>query len=271
MPAFACCSAGIGRWFWIAWASEAEAKELAPAMASGYEKSASRAEQKAVEQLGSEVKRLPAKWANAYRNGGSKAASREDGGREARPKFRFGRPTAQRRRDDAATRVAFLYSAVPREPPDSLGHVTVARHRIVKQNPRRIYVEFAPFDEEEWARRSEQDAALNPKLRTVAVDRLDLRKEGRFVCGRTYGGLTLYTSEEDGIRDVEAGLTAKYDWCAVLGVRFPCTADGIKAAYRRLALASHPDRGGDASEFRRIERAYRSALGYFTQGDDTST
>ena len=35
VPAFACCSVGIGRWFWVAWESEAEARALSPALASG--------------------------------------------------------------------------------------------------------------------------------------------------------------------------------------------------------------------------------------------
>ena len=273
VPAFACCSAGIGRWFWVAWASESEAKALAPALASGYEKSATRSAEKAVEQLDTEVKRLPSKWASAYRSNGTKAAGsgRGVGDRERRPRSRFGRPNASPAREAEAPRLAFLYSAASREPPDALGHVTVARHRIVKQNPRKIHVERDPFDEEQWARRSGQDSSpqeLIPRPRTVAVDRLELRKEGRFQCGRMHAGLTLYASEDAGIRDVEAALTAKYTWCATLGVRFPCSTDEIKAAYRRLALSSHPDRGGDAAEFREFERAYRAAVAYFTQAND---
>jgi curved DNA-binding protein CbpA len=53
-------------------------------------------------------------------------------------------------------------------------------------------------------------------------------------------------------------------------VRFPCSPDSIKAAYRRLAIASHPDAGGDPAEFRAIEQAYREALAYFTQADDAT-
>ena len=93
--------------------------------------------------------------------------------------------------------------------------------------------------------------------------------------GRVHGRhahreLTFYASEEDGIRDVEAALTGKYAWCATLGVRFPCSADSIKTAYRRLAIASHPDAGGDPAEFRRVEQAYREALAYFTQADNAT-
>jgi len=277
VPAFACCSVGIGRWFWVAWENEAESRALSPALASGYEASADRAEEKAAEQLGPRMKRLPARWASGYKRRGGIAARVPGTEREAgsvceiRPRARFGRPGGPSERHDAATRLAFLYSAAGREPPDSLGHVTVTRHRIVKQNARKIHVECDPFDEDEWACRGERGGESPkgaPKARTLAVDRVTLRTEGRFLCGRAHRGLTFYASEEDGIRDVEAALTAKYAWCAELGVRFPCSVDSVKAAYRRLALASHPDAGGDPAEFRAVEQAYRAALAYFAQAED---
>lgn len=158
-----------------------------------------------------------------------------------------------------------------RDPPDSLGHVSVTRHRIVKQNARKIHVECDPFDEDAWARRGEEDgdaAEDSPKVRTLAVDRLLLRSEGRFCCPGAHRGMTFYASEDDGIRDVEASLTARHPWCARLGIRFPCSVDSIKAAYRRLAMTSHPDIGGDAAEFRAVEQAYRAALAYFASGVD---
>jgi DnaJ-domain-containing protein 1 len=143
----------------------------------------------------------------------------------------------------------------------------------VKQTAGKIHVESDPFDEDEWARRSEGDGGPPdpaPRPRTLAVDRLALRREGRFHVGRAQVDLTFYASEQAGISDVEAALTAKHAWCAVLGVRFPCAADDIKAAYRRLAFRSHPDRGGDAAVFRSVEQAYRAALAYFSKDDDAT-
>ena len=143
----------------------------------------------------------------------------------------------------------------------------------MKQNARKIHVDCDPFDEDEWARRVERGGESSgdaPKTRTLAVDRVALRTEGRFRCRHAHRDLTFYASEEDGIRDVEAALTAKYAWCATLGVRFPCSADSINTAYRRLAIASHPDAGGDPAEFRRVEQAYREALAYFAQTDDAT-
>jgi hypothetical protein len=274
VPAFACCSVGIGRWFWVAWESESDARALSPAMASGYEASAARAEGKAVERAGPRLKRLPATWACRYLRRGSGAArvssmAGESGGGEAtRRRAEIPRPVGTSRGDVGATRLAFLYSATEREPPDSLGHVTVSRHRIVKQNARKIYVDCEPFDEDEWTRRREpgEDASVDaPKTRTLAVDRIMLRNERRFRCRHAHRDLIFYASEEDGIRDVEAALTAKYAWCATLGVRFPCSAETIKTAYRRLAVTSHPDASGGPAEFRKVEQAYREALGYFAQ------
>jgi hypothetical protein len=279
VPAFACCSVGIGRWFWVAWKSESDARALSPALASGYEASAARAEAKAVEQLGHRLKRLAAKWAAGYKHRGGVAArvprteGKAGGGNALRPRARIGRLGGPSRRDGGATRLAFLYSATAREPPDSLGHVAVARHRIVRQNARKIHVDCDPFDEDEWARRGKRDGASwgdVPKARTLAVDRVALRMEGRFRCRHAHRELTFYASEEDGIRDVEATLTGKYAWCATLGVRFPCTADSVKTAYRRLAIDSHPDAGGDPGEFRRIEQAYREALAYFERTSDAT-
>src|SRR6201990_2740721 len=98
VPAFACCSVGIGRWFWVAWESESAARALSPALASGYEASAARAEAKAVEPLGPPLQRLAAKWASGYKRRGGIAAGvpsteGEAGGGDAlRPRARIGRP-----------------------------------------------------------------------------------------------------------------------------------------------------------------------------------
>lgn len=277
IPVFACCSIGIGRWFWVAWESEGAARGSEPPMASGYEASAARAEAKARDRLGGEGKRLPAKWASSYKRGGAPAPrrpipTREVGsGERAKPKAKFSRLSGLARRVGMGTRLAFLYCVTEREPPDALGHVTVVRHRIVKQGPRKIHVDCDPFDEDAWARRvaSGEDAATEePRPRTIAVDRATLRAEVRFRARHAYRELTFYASEDAGIRDVEAELTARHAWCATLGVHFPCSAEAIKAAFRRLAITAHPDAGGDPAAFRQVEQAYRDALAYFGQSED---
>lgn len=46
---------------------------------------------------------------------------------------------------------------------------------------------------------------------------------------------------------------------AVLGVTADATEADLKAAYRRRAVETHPDQGGDEESFRRVLRAYEEA------------
>jgi hypothetical protein len=44
-----------------------------------------------------------------------------------------------------------------------------------------------------------------------------------------------------------------------LGITARATADELKRAFRQRALATHPDRGGDAEAFRQVQRAFKEA------------
>jgi hypothetical protein len=46
----------------------------------------------------------------------------------------------------------------------------------------------------------------------------------------------------------------------VLGLTARASAEDVKSAYRRRALTLHPDRGGDAVQFRALHAAYEEAL-----------
>jgi hypothetical protein len=48
-------------------------------------------------------------------------------------------------------------------------------------------------------------------------------------------------------------------WWIVLGVAHNATRADVDDAYRRLRSQHHPDRGGDAEQFRRVQRAYEQA------------
>lgn len=43
---------------------------------------------------------------------------------------------------------------------------------------------------------------------------------------------------------------------AILELSYPYTVEELKASYRRLARQHHPDMGGDAETFRRVQAAY---------------
>jgi DnaJ-class molecular chaperone len=46
------------------------------------------------------------------------------------------------------------------------------------------------------------------------------------------------------------------DYYSILGVPKGTSEDEIKKAYRKLAMQHHPDRGGDATQFQKIQEAY---------------
>lgn len=48
-------------------------------------------------------------------------------------------------------------------------------------------------------------------------------------------------------------------WWHVLGVEHDARRPEIEAAYRRLRSRHHPDRGGDADQFERVQRAFEQA------------
>lgn len=257
--AFSCCSAGIGRWFWVAWASESDARADAPIVASGFGKNAEDAARKAVSTLGPETRQLPTRWASSHRKRGSPSARAADSSATRdRPKSRLSRPVGAAGKGPA--RLAFLYSASESDRP---GEVAVFRHRIVRQTATKLHVDREPFRDEDSA---EQDEAASnaPKPRTLAVDRDALRREGKVPHHR---GSFFYATEDAGIRDIHSSLTSKHPWCVTLGLKFPCSSESVKNAYRRLARATHPDAGGVAAEFRAVEQAYRDALAYFTPID----
>ena len=67
---------------------------------------------------------------------------------------------------------------------------------------------------------------------------------------------------EAGFEQIKARMDAwvarldREDPAAVLGVSPRATPEQVRERYRELALANHPDRGGDAAQMRRINEAY---------------
>ncbi|KAJ9444588.1 chaperone protein DNAj [Diplonema papillatum] len=55
---------------------------------------------------------------------------------------------------------------------------------------------------------------------------------------------------------------------AVLGLKEDATSDDVKAAYRRLSMTSHPDKGGSLEEFQRIQMAHNIIVKGLYQNED---
>ena len=50
----------------------------------------------------------------------------------------------------------------------------------------------------------------------------------------------------------------RMDYYSILGVNKGASEEEIKKAYRKLAMKHHPDRGGDQTQFQRIQEAYET-------------
>ena len=53
----------------------------------------------------------------------------------------------------------------------------------------------------------------------------------------------------------------------VFDLRFPCTEDELKAAYRDKVKRLHPDRGGDQQRFMMLQRYFEQALAVVREND----
>ncbi|MEE9553052.1 MAG: DnaJ domain-containing protein [candidate division Zixibacteria bacterium] len=60
------------------------------------------------------------------------------------------------------------------------------------------------------------------------------------------------------MRTIEINSIMMKRYYPILGINSNCTLEEIKAAYRRLAKAVHPDTGGDPTRFRDIREAYET-------------
>jgi len=49
-----------------------------------------------------------------------------------------------------------------------------------------------------------------------------------------------------------------------LGLRLPCTAEEVLAAYRRQVKLTHPDRGGNRRDFLKLQQHFEQAMGLVT-------
>src|SRR3954451_12435250 len=131
VPAYARCSVGIGRWFWVAWESWSDARAGGPAKACGYEPTARAAEAKAIEAAGPDAKPLPGKWASGYKRGGDARPSRTE--QDGKNRGRLARSARPAKRASVTSHREFLYSAREADPTDPPGRIVVEKHLVLKK------------------------------------------------------------------------------------------------------------------------------------------
>ncbi len=66
----------------------------------------------------------------------------------------------------------------------------------------------------------------------------------------------MWRNFEKTLRMLEPGYLTRREALEVLGLADNATPEDINRAYRRLAMQHHPDRGGDAEAFEKVQRAY---------------
>lgn len=106
--------------------------------------------------------------------------------------------------------------------------------------------------------------------RCMAIDRYDRVQDNLAAIAATldamraierHGGAEILDRAFTGFAALPPPEDSDRGWWVVLGVKRDASAEDIKTAYRRLASANHPDRGGDAERMAEVTRAYQQALG----------
>lgn len=101
--------------------------------------------------------------------------------------------------------------------------------------------------------------------RCMAIDRYDRVADNLAAVAATleamraiarHGGAEILSKAFTGFVALE---DQRFPWWDVLGVPRDARRTEIDAAYRRRRSETHPDRGGDAVEFDRVQRAFESA------------
>ncbi len=135
---------------------------------------------------------------------------------------------------------------------DSSEYEVIERHRIVKKTKKRIYVEDEAYDH----RRPPSGEWWDYDRSTFVLDRRKFETRGRadrFSKG-WWDHCTYYA--DPALFHAEGGNSARPACFEALNLPADATIAQIKAAYRRLSRAMHPDAGGTDHDFVRMRESY---------------
>lgn len=96
-------------------------------------------------------------------------------------------------------------------------------------------------------RYSAVEANLQAIHHVIEARRTELRHGGLAIVRATFSGFSALPSPE------------RVDWIKILGVSDNPTLAEVERAYKTLRSSAHPDKGGDSTQFHRIEKAWEIA------------
>jgi len=231
-PKFARCSIGKGKWFWVTCRNMedwCDRKFIVTGIAATPDEAEAAAKASIAAALGNVV---PQQW-------GSKHALEVNHWEAV--KRRAARATKAAK--DAAG-VEYVYTDWESDYDSSCGS---SPHRIVKKTARRVYVEDRNSS---WT----ENGDVFADVETFVLDRKKLESTGEASNPR-FRYETFYTTTYE-----ERHKAFPHGCLHFLGAEIEATEEAVNATYRSLAKERHPDHGGNAEDFKELQRAYENAM-----------
>jgi len=142
-------------------------------------------------------------------------------------------------------------SNLPVRKTDGLPYASAARKQIADPG---VAVYFR-FERDSQVIACDKWEEVRDNLRAIGLTVESLRRIERS------GASELMKRAMIGMKSLPAmGESGAAHWSEVLGVDSSATPNEIRAAYRRKSREHHPDNGGDANEFHRVQQALQQAL-----------
>jgi hypothetical protein len=244
-PCYAVSSAGKDRWFWCIWASNYALHDLARAIAHGHATTREAAIQAALAAA------PDGSTPNALAAGMTRVELR---------RLAADRRARRTAKETDAAPLEYVYEheyycpecLYDPEDPTSGPHWIRSRYRILRKTRTSYFV----------VRRSDgsgyfQDGDLLVADESIRLDRRRLEAGEEVYHRGTHRCYTLNPNPPVREQSCPPHLQGPL---GVLGLRWPCAAKNVKAAYRRLARKRHPDSGGTHEDFLALRTAYETAL-----------